>query len=235
MSTRSSTGISRVQTRFGDVAWIGPTGSVNATRQVELLFDAFAATLPDPADEPKVLVKPNCNNDLHWLTGNSTSLALIARVVDALRERGYRHVVIGDGPNVGIHRIGADVFRRLGLDQLARAKQTGLVNLNHQPARTVRLGRWQVEVAAAALDADLIVNLPKLKTHQETGLSLAVKNCMGTVVGLQKKTIHESLVENLVRLAGRLRPRLNILNGTSLWRATDRETEHPGTSVWSYA
>ncbi|MEA3544338.1 MAG: DUF362 domain-containing protein, partial [Thermodesulfobacteriota bacterium] len=48
----------------------------------------------------------------------------------------------------------------------------------------------QLEVAQELLDADVIINLPKLKTHQMMGLTCGVKNMFGAVVGLRKPRLH---------------------------------------------
>ena len=45
------------------------------------------------------------------------------------------------------------------------------------------------------IDADVIINLPKLKTHSLTGMSAAVKNFFGTVPGIQKFEMHARFPE----------------------------------------
>jgi ferredoxin len=88
------------------------------------------------------------------------------------------------------------------------------MNLNHQPSKGLILqNRWKIGIARQVLDTDLLINLPKLKTHQEFGLSLAVKNLMGCVSGMDKKIVHEDLVSNLVEVALYIRPQLSILDG----------------------
>lgn len=46
------------------------------------------------------------------------------------------------------------------------------------------------EVLGAALEADIILNLPKLKTHGLTGITCAVKNLFGLIPGLEKSRWH---------------------------------------------
>ena len=181
---------------------------------ISSVLEEFRDLLPSERDSASVLLKPNCNNDLHSLTGNSTDLRVIAATVNALRDRGFRNLTLGDGPNVGINRLGVDVFGRLGVSGLTKAIGVKLSNLNHQPTLTLRLqNRWNVRIAREVKETDLIVNLPKLKTHQEAGLSLSVKNMMGCVSGLCKKTVHEDLIPNLVELALSIKPRVNVVDG----------------------
>jgi ferredoxin len=77
-----------------------------------------------------------------------------------------------------------------------------------------------LELAAAALDAGALVNLPKLKTHAYTGLTLAVKNLFGCVTGTKKAQWHLRAGENpelfaklLVEIAYSFPPGLIVVDG----------------------
>lgn len=77
-----------------------------------------------------------------------------------------------------------------------------------------------IELSAGALDADVILNLPKLKTHTQMGLTIAVKNLFGCIVGMRKPEWHYRVGENkelfaelLVTLYDVLRPSLNLIDG----------------------
>ncbi|MBF0459027.1 MAG: DUF362 domain-containing protein [Nitrospirae bacterium] len=77
-----------------------------------------------------------------------------------------------------------------------------------------------LELAEDALAADVIINLPKLKTHTQMGLTLAVKNLFGCVVGRRKPQWHLNLGEDkelfaglLVTIYSALRPEINIIDG----------------------
>lgn len=81
------------------------------------------------------------------------------------------------------------------------------------------------DVSRAALEADLLLNLPKLKTHALTYMTLAVKNLFGVIPGMEKARWHfraptaEDFAVLLVDLYGALlhhragRPLLHLLDG----------------------
>jgi hypothetical protein len=46
-------------------------------------------------------------------------------------------------------------------------------------AKTHGKGRHRYLVAKAVMDADLVINLPKLKTHKKAGITCALKNLIG--------------------------------------------------------
>jgi len=77
-----------------------------------------------------------------------------------------------------------------------------------------------IELAREALESDLVINLPKLKTHSQMGLTLAVKNLFGTVVGWRKPEWHlkagvdrAMFARLLVGICRAVRPAVTLLDG----------------------
>lgn len=161
----------------------------------------------------KILIKPNLNNDLNALTGNSTDLRIIIPVLGELKKRGYKNIILADGPNCGINHIGIDVFSRLCLNKVAKMFNVKLMNLNHDAGKKEKLITGNAELAKTCLDADFIINLPKMKTHMEAGMTLSCKNYMGCIKGVGKRKMHENLSENIVRLNEIIKTDLIIVDG----------------------
>ena len=80
--------------------------------------------------------------------------------------RGYRLVDLG--ARSAFHGSGLDPRRFRGADYDSRPTTT-----HHEG------GRHEYLLAESVLAADLVVNLPKLKTHKKTGVTLALKNLVG--------------------------------------------------------
>jgi uncharacterized protein (DUF362 family)/Pyruvate/2-oxoacid:ferredoxin oxidoreductase delta subunit len=77
-----------------------------------------------------------------------------------------------------------------------------------------------IELAKDALEADLVINLAKLKTHSQMLLTLGVKNLFGCVVGYKKPEWHlragvdrEFFAKLLVRIYCAIRPAITIVDG----------------------
>ncbi len=90
----------------------------------------------------------------------------------------------------------------------------------------------RIEMAKDAVDADLLINLPKLKTHTQMLMTLGVKNLFGCIVGLRKPEWHlrtgvnrELFASLLVRIHNTIRPAVTILDGI-----LSMEGEGPGKS-----
>jgi uncharacterized protein (DUF362 family)/Pyruvate/2-oxoacid:ferredoxin oxidoreductase delta subunit len=78
----------------------------------------------------------------------------------------------------------------------------------------------KLEVSADALEADVVINLPKLKTHSQMLLTLGVKNLFGTIVAQRKAEWHymvgvnrDTFASLLLEIYKAVHPALTILDG----------------------
>jgi uncharacterized protein (DUF362 family) len=84
----------------------------------------------------------------------------------------------------------------------------------------MKVGGTHLRIATAALEADKIINLPKLKAHQQLGATFAIKNMFGCVCGKQKAVKHFSLGKSyhrfckmLIGIHQLLKPVFTIVDG----------------------
>ena len=164
----------------------------------------------------KVLIKPNL------LAGKSPEKAVtthpeIVRQVILLAQSAGAIVTVGDSPGLGKPE---NVARKCGIYQVVEA--TGARFAAFEESVPVKFGSGtfhQLEVAREVLDTDIIINLPKLKTHQMMGYTGAVKNLFGLVVGMRKVRLHLQAGTDkaffalmLLELAERFEPALSIMD-----------------------
>jgi uncharacterized protein (DUF362 family) len=182
-------------------------------RQFELLggIERFVK----PGD--RVLLKPN------FIAARSpeqdatqTHPAVIIEVARLLKDFGAKPFV-GDSPGWGDVQACAQA---LGL--IEPLGKLGVPIRALDDPRTQRVGPRgpRVTLSAVALDADAIINLPKLKAHQQLLVTLAVKNLFGCVPGKRKALWHyrrggnpTSFCEMLIGIARFLKPALTIVDG----------------------
>lgn len=97
-------------------------------------------------------------------------------------------VRVGDSPAYGtalsvLKYIGAfEGLRRLGVD-VDEFRQTRVITLSDKTT---------IKVAAAAYECDELINLPKIKAHNQMYVTLALKNLFGLVKGYKKAILHIS-------------------------------------------
>jgi uncharacterized protein (DUF362 family)/ferredoxin len=182
-------------------------------QQINDTLASYAAIFP-PRYSSRILLKPNLNSNMNALTGNTTDLRLLAVVIQFFKDWGYTNITIGEGTNSGFYRSGISVISRLKIDTLAAYFGVGCIDLNRSEAVPITFENGvQAGVARDCLEADLFINMPKLKTHFEAGMSICLKNLIGCLVGQEnKKKTHLALAANIVHITENIRPHLHIVD-----------------------
>ena len=167
-----------------------------------------------------VLLKPNMVEYEQQSVINTNPL-VVAGAVAALRRRGAREVTVGEGPG---HRRDIEfLLTATGLYDHLRELDVRFVDLNHDEVHTVTLGSdfsgfGQLSLPRAVLNADVVVSMPKLKTHHWAGLTAGMKNLFGVVPGAvygwPKNPLHiRGVVPSILDLTATIRPGFTIMDG----------------------
>lgn len=171
----------------------------------------------------RVLLKPNL---LMPKTPESAALThpeVIMAIAQLLIDHGCR-VAIGDSPGMGsaetvLRKLGiAEKLSRSGVEIVEFEKKLSWKEFTKAPALERRFKN--IEVAGELIDYDKIINLPKLKSHGQMGITLATKNLFGCVVGHAKGRWHfvagrdlHAFARILVEIALTVNATLHILDG----------------------
>jgi len=171
--------------------------------------------------EHRVLIKPN--NCFRHNTmppyGMVTTTVVVEGIVQLLLEHGCRDISIGEGSIINVFDELDPYTKRgfsgTGLDRVARKYGVELIDFNQGPFREVDLGGIRVRVARDALKTDFLINLPVLKTHFQTKVSLGFKNLKGCLSPDSKKRFHTSKrLEGLISLLNEtIRSDLVLIDG----------------------
>lgn len=165
----------------------------------------------------KVLLKPNMLSAKAPERGITTHPLVIDALIHLLRPLGAE-IWLGDSPSGGIKGI-QRCWDNTGYSELA--KRTGIKLINFEAGEKIQKtihGRTY-HFAKAVFDADVVINLPKFKTHGFSLYTGAVKNCFGTLPGFQKAEFHkryphpENFSRVLVEIYSCASPALNLMDG----------------------
>ncbi|MGQ9671357.1 MAG: DUF362 domain-containing protein [Desulfosoma sp.] len=174
----------------------------------------------------RVFVKPNV---VCWTSetpfpkwGVITTTRVVEDVVRCLKEAGVQRLLLGEGLvnlNPKDTGLAERAFRALGYETLAKRYGVHLVDVFQRPFRKVPITDG-VELAfnVDALDSDLIVNLPVLKTHAQTVVSLGIKNVKGLIDLASRKRCHSldthwNLHRMVAALPKALPPTFTLIDG----------------------
>ncbi|URA10203.1 DUF362 domain-containing protein [Thermospira aquatica] len=136
----------------------------------------------------KILLKPNLLSSQVPERAVTTHPVVVEAVIAILKEAGFS-LEVGDSPAIEdmmavMRKIGLDeVLQKYGVDP-ASFKET----VWQENPRGVLVKRF--EVVKALVENDMVISLPKLKTHTQMFYTGAIKNLFGLVQGLQKSRFH---------------------------------------------
>ena len=179
--------------------------------------------LPERA---KVFVKPNI---AFWTRavafpkwGVITTSRIIEDMIILLKERGIDDITIGEGMvtlNPKDTQTPAHAFETLGYGILKQKYGIKFINIFQRPFEKVDLGDGvQVNFNTDILNSDFVVDLPVMKAHNQTIVSLGIKNLKGMIDIPSRKRCHnmtpgKDLHFWVAKLADKMPPMLTLLDG----------------------
>ncbi len=165
---------------------IHPSSYENVRQAVDRAFEYF----PLEFKGKSVLIKPNVLRASHWNEGVVTHPSVLKAVVDKVETMNPESIVVGDNPGLFNYGDNEKCFQETGLMDAAAGHYENIgndsvkVDFNPDFIPTVSLSK-------IVMDADIIISLPKFKTHGLTVMTGAIKNSYGFLPGAQKAKLHK--------------------------------------------
>lgn len=177
---------------------------------------------PKQIAKKSILLKPNLVEPSRQAPQINTHPALVRALANLFRGWGAREVFVAEGQ--GHCRDTDFVLEQSGLGPMLDQERLEFVDLNHDElvmtANPLRFTTMQQLALPASLlrRADLIVSMPKLKTHHWAGVTLAMKNLFGVMPGIYygwpKNVLHHAgIAESILDINATVRPHLAIVDG----------------------
>ena len=174
----------------------------------------------------RVFIKPNI---VLWTRavpfpkwGVITTSRVVEDMVVLLKERGVDDITIGEGTaslDAKDVETPAHAFKTLGYHALKKRYGVKFINVFERPFEKVDLGDGiELNFNSDILHSDFVVDLPVLKTHSQTVVSLGIKNLKGAIDMRSRKKCHNGIpgidLHNMVsRLQRPMPPMFTLLDG----------------------
>ncbi len=174
--------------------------------------------------DARVLLKPNLVTDKEAAFSVTTNPRFVFAVIRYLREIGITDITVADCPGGALLLFSQmqDVYKKTGYEFLGEYARLS-ADFESSDIRTdVSFVNRKFNIINVVRDADYIINLPKLKTHNMTCLTAGVKNLFGTIPGLQKPAFHakypavRDFSNMLVELAATVRPDFTLVDAIDI-------------------
>jgi uncharacterized protein (DUF362 family) len=172
-----------------------------------------------PLTGKRVVLKPNLV-EFHRDKVINTDPRVVGAVIEMCKREGAAEIVVAEGP--GHWRNVEYLVSESGLGEVLSEHGIRFVDLNHdEPIKTPNLGRHSgleyLYLSRTIATADVVISLPKLKTHHWAGATLSLKNLFGTLPGIcygwPKNELHWRGIDNsIVDIALTRTPELAIVD-----------------------
>lgn len=188
-------------------------------------IDDIGGQLVVPGD--CVLIKPNLVEPAAPDSGQITNPSVVEAVARYCLDSGAARVTIGEGPSYyQPQSYLRECFTRTGVSELARRLGIEWVLFDEHSYRTFKdVSEYtpdEFRVTEFAFTCDKFINLPVLKTHYLTTVTLAMKNLKGCLKREDKPLFHyRDLSRAVVELCKIIRPTINMIDCTA--RTTVRQ------------
>ncbi len=185
------------------------------------LRTGWRSSRPPDVRGKRVVVKPNMvdvspDRPIH------TDPRLIEALVAHLADLGAREIVLAEGTSH--NRDAEDLFRRAGYEALARRRGVRLVDLNYDDLTPVKCVNpratllREIALPRTIGEADVLISVPKLKTHKLAGITLSLKNMFGILPGMvygwPKNTLHwNGIPLSICEINGTVRTHYTVVDG----------------------
>lgn len=160
----------------------------------------------------KVLLKPNLLSARPPQDGVDTHPEVVRAVIRLVKEaKGV--AILGDSPGGFGSHLSEEVYEKSGMKKVGEEEGVELVKFNRVTVKN------NIPITSYAVESDVIISIPKFKTHGLTTITGGVKNLFGIVPGLRKTEYHREsphphkFAEVIVNIYSQVKPQLSIMDG----------------------
>jgi len=149
------------------------------------IADIYQATGGPDVNGKRVLVKPNILTDNDPAKCISTHPVVVEAMVRFLQKNGAT-VFVGDSPAVHTAKFKGE---KSGISKVCETTGAVWVDFTKNPVER-KLKKGKIKIAGIVDQVDIIISLPKFKTHELVYFTGAIKNTLGLVPGFSKAKQH---------------------------------------------
>lgn len=166
----------------------------------------------------RVLIKPNLviakTND----TGATTNPLVIEALIQEILQTNPAEMALGESSTAGDDTMKA--FRVTGMDSIARKYSVRVIDFKKEShvTKEVPLGREvrSIKVAQPVFEYDYLIDVPVLKVHGETTVTIGMKNLKGCIHDQEKHRFHRlNLHQCIVDLNTLIPSHLTVVDATT--------------------
>ena len=187
----------------------------NIKEAVNRAFELLNYNYPEKVET--IVIKANLCYYWDYSTGDTTDPRVISAIIDYLRAK------FGEDVDISVAEADASAmktkhaFNILGYKKLCQDKKVKLVNLAEgeitEKQAHIKGKPITLPVNKILLESDLVINVPKLKTHSLVGVTCSFKNMFGAISKPRKFSYHPNLDATIVAINKMVKTDICIVDG----------------------
>lgn len=164
-----------------------------------------------------VLIKPNLVWTLPFTTGAITNPYVVKAIAELSIKAGAKKITIADGAAIGCKA--SEVWDKGEYESILKGIPYEFIDFGKDNYQCVVNPSGEIfrklRLPQSYLEANVVINVPVMKTHDALGLTLGLKNMKGVIHVSDKKRFHKwGLTQSIVDLNKIVLPELTIIDGT---------------------
>ena len=140
-----------------------------------------------------VIIKPNIVVVQSQEEGAANTDPRVCKVIANMVRKLGAKPIIGEASSIG--QVTADAIQKAGYGKL-REEGYPVIDFTKEEAVKVPIPRGkklkEVTLPKIVLDADVLIDVPKMKTHDQTEVTLSLKNMKGILYDKGKRSLHHT-------------------------------------------
>ncbi|MGV9197250.1 MAG: DUF362 domain-containing protein [Promethearchaeia archaeon] len=171
----------------------------------------------------KVLLKPNLLMPKAPEEGTTTNPAVLSAAIQWVKQYNPKKIIVADSSGTQKRGKTEESFEKSGLKEVCEQEGVEWTSFEATPRKIYQVENPlvldQISVSTLLEEADIIINLPKIKTHGQCTLTCCIKNMFGTLILGNKPRTHakfpklEDFCAALTDIYSVSKPQLTIIDG----------------------
>jgi len=165
------------------------------------------------------MIKPNLGvwgtlNIPRWLNRSMTTKSeIVVALIKALKDVGIEDISVGDGAVLDMDAT--EQLKKSGLKKMVEVAGGRVIDLDREGHTKVKVADGlTLEIGKSILETQNLINVPVMKTHILTKITLGMKNLKGVVSKESKKAMHRKELERSIALFCKaVKPKLIVVDG----------------------
>jgi uncharacterized protein (DUF362 family) len=202
--------------------WSGPTDlnpqqiKETAVKLTENAIQAIGGLKRFIGSGSTVWIKPNMGWDRKPETAANTNPDVVATLVRLCLDAGAKTVKVGDNSC----NIAAKAYASSGIAAAVKALGAEVVFMEKSRFKNIDIKGDRIKshpVFPDILDCDLVINVPVIKHHEMSQLTMCMKNYMGVIE--KRPTFHQDMPTCLADITRFMKPRISVLDAVRVLKA----------------